>query len=109
MFSKTALVAFASSAILVAALPNEPVSSCTTSPVLCCDSFVTASSASAAKILGLLGIVLQDLNITVGLTCSPITVIGAGGDSCAGSAVCCADDSHGGLIAIGCFPVDLSQ
>ena len=43
----------------------------------CCESTATASDPSAAAVLGLLGIVLQDLNVLVGLTCSPITVIGS--------------------------------
>lgn len=45
--------------------------------------------------LGLLGIVLDDTNIVLGLQCSPISILGAGlGGSCANQAVCCQDNSH---------------
>ena len=58
-------------------------------------NIIQASDPAASTILALLGIVLQDLNVGVGLTCSPITVIGvSGGDSCSANAVCCEDNSH---------------
>ncbi|KAE9407599.1 fungal hydrophobin, partial [Gymnopus androsaceus JB14] len=82
-------------------------SSCSTGSVQCCDSVESASNPAVGLLLGLLGIVLQNLNVDVGLTCSPITVIGASGSSCSAQAVCCQDNSHGGLISIGCVPVSL--
>ncbi|KAJ3863222.1 hydrophobin 2 [Lentinula novae-zelandiae] len=94
-------------AVATPAPRDEPASSCSTGPVQCCNSVESASSEGAAGLLGLLGIVLQDLNVDVGLTCSPITVIGASGSSCSAQAVCCEDNSHGGLISIGCVPVTL--
>ena len=54
-----------------------------------------AGNSGAAGILSLLGIVVQDLDVVVGLTCSPVTVIGVGsGGSCSANAVCCEDNSH---------------
>ncbi|KAF5356489.1 hypothetical protein D9757_004555 [Collybiopsis confluens] len=97
-------------ATLAAATPaprNEPASSCTTGPIQCCNTVTTASDPAAAGIIALLGIVVQDLTAVVGLTCSPITVIGVGGSGCSAQAVCCEDNSHGGLISIGCVPVQL--
>ncbi|KAJ3887973.1 hydrophobin 2 [Lentinula edodes] len=99
--------ALATLAVATPAPRGEPASSCTTGPVQCCDSTESASSTSATALLGLLGIVLQDLNVLVGLTCSPVTVIGVSGSSCSAQAVCCEDNSHGGLISIGCVPVTL--
>jgi hypothetical protein len=52
---------------------------CSTGSIQCCESVQSASSPGVATLLGLLGIVLQDVTAEVGLTCSPITVIGAGG------------------------------
>ena len=75
MFSK--LVVLSSLAVLAVATPvpnDEPASSCTTGPVQCCQSTTTAGAPAAASILGLLGVVVQDLNIPVGLTCTPISV-----------------------------------
>ncbi|KAJ3987022.1 hydrophobin 2 [Lentinula detonsa] len=98
--------ALATLAVATPAPRGEPASSCSTGPVQCCQSVEPASSSSAAGVLGLLGIVLQDLTVDVGLTCSPITVIGTS-SSCSAQAVCCEDNSHGGLISIGCLPVTL--
>ncbi|KAF9054951.1 fungal hydrophobin [Hymenopellis radicata] len=96
-------------ATLAAASPtrrNEPAGDCTTGPIQCCATTTTASNASAAAILGLLGIIL-DPDTLVGLSCSPISVIGVGGGECSASPVCCTDNSHGELISIGCVPVTL--
>ncbi|KAG7094371.1 hypothetical protein E1B28_007972 [Marasmius oreades] len=75
----------------------------------CCKQLVPASDKSAAAILGLLGIVLQDLTVIVGLNCSPITVIGSNNGACSdgSNTVNCDDNSHGGLISIGCVPVTI--
>ena len=89
-----------------------PVSQCSTGSVQCCNSLTTAGNSAAATILGLvsasklthlnaysfsailqLGIVVQDLNVIVGLTCSPLSVIGIGGSSCDAQTVCCENDS----------------
>ncbi|KAF5345567.1 hypothetical protein D9757_013437 [Collybiopsis confluens] len=78
-------LAFISAALatLVIATPTQPrddelASACTTGSLQCCDSVVSADSAAASVLLGLLSIVVQDLNVDVGLTCSPITA----GSSC---------------------------
>ncbi|KAF5393175.1 hypothetical protein D9757_001292 [Collybiopsis confluens] len=106
-------LAFVSAALasLAVATPTprggEPASSCSTGPVQCCNSVQSASSSVVGLLLGLLGIVLSDLNVDVGLTCSPISVVGVGSSGCSAQAVCCQDNSHGGLISIGCVPVQL--
>ncbi|KDQ50478.1 hypothetical protein JAAARDRAFT_87470, partial [Jaapia argillacea MUCL 33604] len=88
--------------------PNEPASSCTTGPIQCCNTVESASSPAAAGILASIGVIVQDVNALVGLTCSPITAVGVGsGSSCSASPVCCTDNSHGTLISIGCVPVTL--
>ncbi|KIK53770.1 hypothetical protein GYMLUDRAFT_250097 [Collybiopsis luxurians FD-317 M1] len=107
-------LAFITSAILVsfaAATPtpsarNEPASSCTTGSIQCCDSVVPATDATATKVLSLLGIVLQDLNVLVGLVCDPISLIGVSAGGCTAQSVCCEDNNYDGLISIGCVPVD---
>ncbi|KAF9260888.1 hypothetical protein L218DRAFT_871219, partial [Marasmius fiardii PR-910] len=76
----------------------------------CCQQVTKASGQSAAGVLALLGIVRQDLNVLVGLNCSPITVVGGGITDfhnlfSSGTSVSCTDNSHGGLIDIGCVPV----
>ncbi|KIJ43887.1 hypothetical protein M422DRAFT_169264, partial [Sphaerobolus stellatus SS14] len=74
----------------------------------CCNTVESASSSGAGLVLGLLGIVLQDLNVLVGLGCTPISVIGLGqGANCAQQPVCCENNNFNGLINIGCTPISL--
>ena len=50
-----------------------------TGPIQCCNSVQSAkSSGLVAQLLKLLGVVLADLNVDVGVTCSPISVAGIG-------------------------------
>ncbi|KAH9890447.1 fungal hydrophobin [Cubamyces lactineus] len=113
IFSRVVALAVSALPILAAATPLEGrggsgESSCSTGDLQCCQSTETAGSASGAALLSLLGIVVQDANVLLGVTCSPITVIGVGGGSaCDAQAVCCDDNSHGGLVSIGCVPVSL--
>ncbi|KAI0669388.1 fungal hydrophobin, partial [Trametes maxima] len=82
--------------------------SCSTGDIQCCESISKADSAAASKVLGLLGVVVQDVNAIVGLNCSPISVVGVGsGNACSANTVCCENNSFGGLISIGCLPVTL--
>ncbi|THU91474.1 fungal hydrophobin [Dendrothele bispora CBS 962.96] len=108
----TLLASLATLATLAVATPTrrggEPASQCNTAPVQCCDSVQSADSPAASSLLALLGIVVQDVTIPVGITCSPISVIGVGGDSCSANPVCCEDNSFKGVVALGCVPVDLS-
>lgn len=74
MFAKVFTIA--SLAILAVATP-APVPTdgqCNTGELQCCNSVQKADSAAVAPLLGLLGIVLQDVNALVGVTCSPISV-----------------------------------
>ncbi|KAK7027966.1 hypothetical protein VNI00_015049 [Paramarasmius palmivorus] len=89
-------------------LPELPASQCNTGPVQCCNTVQSSDSEPIAALLGLLGVVLQDLNVQVGVTCTPITVIGAGGNSCSATPVCCSNNDFNGLIALGCVPVNLN-
>ncbi|RPD53864.1 hydrophobin [Lentinus tigrinus ALCF2SS1-7] len=107
MFSK--LFTIASLAILAVATPAPaPDATCSTGPIQCCDTVTKASDPAAANILKSIGVVVQDVNALVGLTCSAVTVVGVGsGGSCDAQAVCCENNSFGGLISIGCAPVTL--
>ncbi|OJT04993.1 Fruiting body protein SC3 [Trametes pubescens] len=92
--------------LLAVATPLETRADCSTGPIQCCQSTETAGSAAGAALLGPPGIVVQDVNVFLGVDCSPITVIGVGnGGACSAQAVCCQDNSHGSLVSIGCVPV----
>ncbi|KIP01475.1 hydrophobin [Phlebiopsis gigantea 11061_1 CR5-6] len=110
-FSAAALLALP---LLAVATPLEvrQNGSCDTGSLQCCESTVEPSDVPSdplvGAILGLLGIVVGDLTGLVGLTCSPISVVGIGsGDACTASPVCCTNSNVGGLISIGCVPVSL--
>ncbi|KAH9923698.1 fungal hydrophobin [Epithele typhae] len=106
----TAIVTLAASLFpfLAAASPLESRQTCSTAPIQCCQTTTTAGSAAGTSILDSIGVVVQDVNVLLGLTCSPISVVGVGsGDACDAQAVCCQDNSHGGLVSIGCVPVTL--
>ncbi|KAA1470825.1 hydrophobin 2 [Dentipellis sp. KUC8613] len=86
-----------------------PASQCNTGPVQCCNSVQKASSPAAAGLLGLLGIVIQDVTALVGLGCTPISVVGVGsGATCQAQPVCCENNNFNGLINIGCSPVNIN-
>ncbi|OJT07050.1 Fruiting body protein SC3 [Trametes pubescens] len=101
-----AFVALAA-ATAVGATAIIPRSTCSTGEIQCCNSVESAKSAGVAALLGLLGVVVQDVTAQVGLTCSPISVVGAGGGNCKATTVCCENNSYGGLVSIGCVPVVL--
>ncbi|KAI0750501.1 fungal hydrophobin [Fomes fomentarius] len=107
MFTK--LFTISALAILAAATPapNSSPAGCATGAIQCCESVQSAGSAAAAPILKAIGVDVQDVNALVGLTCTPISVVGVGsGDACSANAVCCENNFFGGLISIGCVPVD---
>ncbi|PPR04694.1 hypothetical protein CVT26_015019 [Gymnopilus dilepis] len=110
-----ALTAFSLAAILAAATaapnspppPPPPANQCTTGSLECCSSTGTASDPVISTLLGLLGIDVSDITALVGVTCSPITVIGTGSTSCSEQPVCCTDNSFNGVVALGCTPINL--
>ena len=73
MFSKLALIS--SLAVLAVATPTPGgEQSCSTGPIQCCNSVQPAGAPAAATALGLLGVIVQDVNVPIGLTCNPISV-----------------------------------
>ncbi|KAF8147855.1 hydrophobin [Crassisporium funariophilum] len=110
MFSKLALFAVATMAVLVAAAPTPSIeNSCNTGPAQCCNSMHSAESHEGNALLALVGVAVGSVTGQIGATCSPITAIGLGGGaSCTQQPVCCSDNSFNGLIAIGCSPVNIN-
>ncbi|ESK92234.1 hydrophobin [Moniliophthora roreri MCA 2997] len=105
---KAIVLFFLSFTLLAAALPTEPASQCNTGPVQCCNSVSSSSDPVTSLVLALLGVVVQGINVPIGLTCNPITVIGAGANSCTAQTVCCSNNSFNGLIAVGCTPININ-
>jgi len=91
------------------------VSQCNTGDMHCCDQVQQVGFRSSAldilylflivvyqsdnlspdvtTLLGLLGIAVGGLNAAVGVNCSPISVIGVGGNSCTQQPVCCTNNN----------------
>jgi hypothetical protein len=63
-------------ATLAVATPTRRNSAPSSPGDVCCKSVTTADNPTAAAIFALLGIVVQDINAVVGLTCTDVTVIG---------------------------------
>ena len=105
-----AALAIATTTVSTGPVPTgtEPASKCDVGHLQCCNSVQKGSSSSVQGLLGLLGIVLSNVDVPVGVTCSPISVIGISGTSCTAQPVCCENNDFNGVVAIGCTPVNLS-
>ncbi|KAH9917136.1 fungal hydrophobin [Epithele typhae] len=86
-----------------------PVGQCNAGETQCCDTTGPAKDVLPPQQLnGLLGVVIQDLNVIVGVSCIPISVIGVeAGNTCSSKPVCCESVASNGLVNIGCVPVTL--
>ncbi|EIW85893.1 fungal hydrophobin [Coniophora puteana RWD-64-598 SS2] len=82
-------------------------SQCNTGDIQCCNSTSSASDPATSLLLGLLGIVVQGVDVLVGIDCSPISVL-SGGSSCTAEPVCCENNNFNGLISLGCSPINLN-
>ncbi|KAJ7659029.1 fungal hydrophobin [Mycena polygramma] len=105
MFSKLSVVVASVLITLAAAIPTTiPVTPPTSAQ--CCASVVDSSSTAAGAVLAQLGIDLGNIDVPVGLSCSPITVVG---NNCGGVTTTCdaPEIEWAGLIAINCIPVTL--
>ncbi|KAG7087200.1 hypothetical protein E1B28_013181 [Marasmius oreades] len=75
----------------------------------CCQKTSQGGDPLLQSLLTLLGIVLTNPNVLVGINCSPINpiVAGATGACAPGTTVICNDNTHVPAIAIDCFPVTI--
>ncbi|KAG6855989.1 hypothetical protein H0H87_008669 [Tephrocybe sp. NHM501043] len=96
------------SAAILLALPLLAAAGCSTEKQQCCNSVQKAGSPSAASLLSLLGVAVQGVTAQVGLTCSPLTALGAAGQSCNQQTVCCENNNFNGIVALGCTPINLN-
>ncbi len=78
--SPTTTHATVTTTVTVTATSTQPVSQCNTGSIQCCNQVESSNAPGVGIILGLLGIVLDGVEVLVGLDCSPVTV-GAGGSS----------------------------
>ncbi|KAF8810414.1 hydrophobin-263 [Phlegmacium glaucopus] len=106
------------SSVFVLALPllatasvlprTDGTNQCNSGSLQCCNSTSTVSNPITSLLLGLLGINVGSVTGLVGLTCSPLTIIGVSGTSCNQQAVCCTNNTFNGLVALGCTPININ-
>ncbi|KAJ3560049.1 hypothetical protein NP233_g384 [Leucocoprinus birnbaumii] len=82
--------------------------SCNTGPISCCNSVQQATPQTVNLLQGLLGIVLGPITGLIGLNCSPLDILGVGGNSCSSQPVCCTNNQFNGLINLGCTPININ-
>ncbi|KAJ7265193.1 hypothetical protein C8J57DRAFT_1330968 [Mycena rebaudengoi] len=108
MFSKLSIVIASVLITLAAAIPTgtppPPINPPPPSSPQCCSSVVPSTSTAASAVAARLGLDLTGLDVLIGLSCSPITVLG---NNCGSTTVTCdaPEQEWGGLIAINCIPV----
>ncbi|KAK0434498.1 hydrophobin-251 [Armillaria borealis] len=105
--SSVALLALPLLASATAVVPRGGGASCATGTTQCCDSVQSPTSSVVQALLGGLGIPIGDVTANVGVTCSPISVIGVGGTSCSNQVVCCQNNNFNGVVALGCTPINV--
>ncbi|KAK0215361.1 hydrophobin-251 [Armillaria nabsnona] len=83
MFSRIStftLLALPILATATAVLPRTDGAACATGTTQCCNSVQSPTSSFVQGLLGLVGIPIGSVTANVGLTCSPMTVLGVGGN-----------------------------
>ncbi|KAK0442708.1 hydrophobin 2 [Desarmillaria tabescens] len=89
-------------------LPRSDGAACSaTGTAQCCASTQSPTSSIVQNLLGSLGIPIGSVTANVGLTCSPITVLGLGSTQCSNQVVCCDNNNFNGVIALGCTPINI--
>ncbi|KAI4525494.1 fungal hydrophobin-domain-containing protein [Schizophyllum commune] len=88
---------------------GTPPKSCSSGPVYCCNKTEDSKhlDKGATALLGLLNIKIGNLKDLVGFNCSPLSVIGVGGNSCSAQTVCCTNTYQHGLVNVGCTPINI--
>ncbi|KAF9045346.1 fungal hydrophobin-domain-containing protein [Panaeolus papilionaceus] len=108
MFSRTAAFSVLALPILAAATAIPRDGDCNTGQINCCNSTMNSSLTTLTTLSSLLGLSLPAIGGLIGLSCSPLSILGAGGNSCSAQPVCCSNNTFGGLISLGCMPINLN-
>ncbi|XP_006457846.1 hydrophobin-2 [Agaricus bisporus var. bisporus H97] len=115
MFSRVLVAALVALPVLVSASPTPGgypdsttvVSQCNVGELHCCNTQQTPDHTNAAA-GGLLG-AAANVGALLGFDCTPISVIGIGGNNCAAQPVCCEANEFTGLInALSCSPINVN-
>ncbi|KAJ7349979.1 hypothetical protein DFH08DRAFT_807304 [Mycena albidolilacea] len=120
MFSKLSVVVTSVLMVFAVASPSGPPTRPSPAPAVgtppppitppispqCCVSVVPASSVSAAAVASVVGLDLTGILVDVGLSCSPLSVVG---NNCGSTTVICdlPLKKWSRLIAINCIPITI--
>ncbi|THU84373.1 fungal hydrophobin [Dendrothele bispora CBS 962.96] len=86
--------------------PSGTPSQCSTGGTYCCQR--TSKAGLEGILLGLLGILGIKPDVTIGVSCSPLSITGIGGNSCSQQPVCCDKNMLAGGVATGCSPLNIN-
>ncbi|PPQ63117.1 hypothetical protein CVT24_005828 [Panaeolus cyanescens] len=110
MFTKiTTLAVLAISALSVSAVSYSDVNgvnySCNSGPVQCCGTIHESGTWTETDLISLVGATVSNVSGQLGVTCSPITGIGAAtGANCVSEPVCCEENFQNQLVGVNCVP-----
>ncbi|KAF8838440.1 hydrophobin [Paxillus ammoniavirescens] len=96
-------------ALLASASHLEARDQCNTGSISCCNQVQTAQQAN--QILSQYNLVAAAAAAggNVGLTCTPVTVVGTGsGCDATQQPVCCTGNQFNGVVNIGCTPINVN-
>ncbi|KAH7716397.1 hydrophobin 2 [Aphelenchoides avenae] len=65
--------------ILVLGCSSSTTTNCNTGTLQCCTTVASVQSAAVQNLAGLLGVVIQDISLDAGLTCTAVNVNECGG------------------------------
>ncbi|KAF8916075.1 hypothetical protein CPB85DRAFT_1432440 [Mucidula mucida] len=103
MFARFSTLFIASLVVLASASGIEPAKeapNCLIGTAQCCNKVEGArSSRTVSALLGLLGTVLEVLDVQVGITCADLD---EDPECRKGEIVCCLDNGYDGVISVGC-------
>ncbi|KAF4618932.1 hypothetical protein D9613_009927 [Agrocybe pediades] len=94
--------------VLAAATVLPRDGNCNTGDIQCCNTVMQSSTTTLGMLGGLLGLVLPTVTGLIGLNCSPLNILGIGGNSCSAQPVCCTNNQFNGLINLGCTPININ-
>ncbi|KAF8063162.1 hydrophobin 2 [Lyophyllum atratum] len=88
---------------------TQPASQCSTENLQCCETIQYSDSSAIAPLLYALNIVIEGVATPIGITCTPINVLGIGsGGACTAHPVCCQNNDFHGIVAIACVPINVT-
>ncbi|TFK23998.1 fungal hydrophobin [Coprinopsis marcescibilis] len=95
---------------LVLATSATDTNQCNGGQVQCCNKSQSANNLdnSTKTLLAGLNIDVSKLSGNVGVSCTAVNVVGAGGGSkCNLQQVCCSNNNFNGVVALGCTPINI--